>query len=121
MDGILESETHTTVDIGATQLSQCLLNLPQELYDLIYQSVFIVEPLKPPKIDIDPSYKPPKLLAVDRKSRKTFANSYYGSHTFVFDDDYERAELEAPVKWMRSLTLSHRAMIHTIKITMLST
>ena len=65
-------------------LDTLLHNLPQELYDYIFDDVFTATASR---VDIGHAYRPPHFLRVSSATRKQFAQSYYHQTTFVVDND----------------------------------
>lgn len=91
-----------------TALSQAIQDLPQELFDSIYNQTFTAVPgLR----IINASYRPPNLLCIDRASREKFAASYYGRGN-VFQTHKENQLYQ----WLASLTVQHRALITSVRV-----
>lgn len=63
-------------------------NLPQEIYDDIYELVFIAKP-SVVQIIYHKDYDFPRLLHVDQVSRATYAKSYFSNTSFIFADVYQ--------------------------------
>lgn len=121
------------------QLRTRLENLPQELYDEIYDLTFAAEPgiryldrfvpegLKKDKIR--PLFRGPDsvhLLHVDRASRAKFAKSYYGGSGAVFmatshSDRHGRNRdgTRSCITWLLEVPESHREMIQDIRLAIL--
>ncbi|KAK3721394.1 hypothetical protein LTR37_003270 [Vermiconidia calcicola] len=76
---------NTRIDGATDDLANRVQSLPQELFDTIYDQVFTSAGGERINIDSSKTYKPPYVLAVDRKSRELFAKSYYSRNIFVID------------------------------------
>jgi hypothetical protein len=83
-----------------------LENLPQELYDEIFDYTFTPDGSA---ITVGTKYKPPSTLHVNQKTREKVAIRYYSSTKFTFDK--EEAVLG---KWLRCLQGAHRDIIGLI-------
>lgn len=82
--------------LTATKLQAGVESLPQELYDQVFELTFTSQPENHHiKIGV---YKPPAELQVNRATRKTFAQDYYGRDTTW---SYENPDVM--VLWLRSL------------------
>lgn len=61
--------------------------LPQELYDQIYELTFTVTHTTwPNRITIDKKYRFPSILQVNRQTRASLINTYYGTNAFWVPD-----------------------------------
>lgn len=88
-------------------LADHLRNLPQELFDLVYDMVFTAD--NGARVRIDNSYKPPCLLAVNRASHERYAKSYFHSSIFVMKINAYSA------MWLVSLPMQHHGFLHEIR------
>ena len=101
---------HTKPAIAANDISERVQDLPQELYDIIYQYTFTAEF---GEVEINADYKTPKLLAVDRASRHLYAKSHYRGRTFCIAHlSNDHRDL---FRWLKSLPSDHQAMIREIR------
>ena len=96
--------------MAGSDLSKRIQNLPQELYDMIYEHTFTADT---EKVEINADYKPPKLLAVDRASRHFYAKSHYGGRMFFVA--FGVNDLRDLLRWLKSLSGDHQAMIREIR------
>lgn len=116
--------------MDADHFAERVQSLPPELYNMICDEVFTVDPRER---QITESYEPPKPLSIDSVSRELYAKTYYGSPiaTFIhrvvvgmedtgldYDDGYDTlADSEATlVLRLKALPTEHRSLIPKIKI-----
>lgn len=78
--------------------------VPQEVFDKILKFTFAVEVRT--VVNINRTYRPPSLLAIDRKSRESFAAEYYSQSNF----DYLWIPYHAV--WLNTLSQQHRAFYY---------
>lgn len=74
------AQAQTAADMRTANLPGLMQRLPQEIFDVIHELVF-VHPDNVVAITAD--YRPPAQLQIDSQSRKDFAASYYANTTFV--------------------------------------
>jgi hypothetical protein len=89
-------------------LQERLAGLPQELFEYIYDLTFTSDE----RIQsIYEGYRPPSILQVDRSTRETFAETFYGREDAIFFCwDHEKC-----LKWLLSLPREHVAMLHHVR------
>lgn len=129
------STIHATMaDSDTMELRARLADLPQELYDTIFDFTFTAEPgiryldrFSPDCTELcnaRPLFRVPDsvhLLHVDRTSRNQFARSYYGGDEAVFVAAYFSGGQEYSChsstccNWLESLPPDHRAMIRDVR------
>lgn len=83
-------------------------NLPQELFDDIYELVFTPTSTI---VDINRDYRPPVQLQVSKASRESFADRYYGNTTFTLHSELEH-------RWGSSLTSKHFQIVRFMQCTL---
>lgn len=88
--------------LAVSDLPQRIRNLPQELFDHVFDLVFE----GPPDFTvITQDWTPPPQLHVSRTSRHKFATQYYGKGTFHFHDP------ELLARWFATMTFDHRSLL----------
>lgn len=120
-------------DLVHERLNMHIQALPQELQDAILALTVAVEPAEDGIIYIDPAYKPPIGLQLNRKIRATFAPVYYGDSIFLYTSYLDSrpqgrvcklhvlpsrsgASVRSLKFWLESLESVHRAFISTIRL-----
>ncbi|EME78269.1 uncharacterized protein MYCFIDRAFT_80697 [Pseudocercospora fijiensis CIRAD86] len=99
-----------------TGLKQRLFNLPYELFGRIGAEVFDSQDTNQ-FINVTPELRPPMQLTVDKTTRDTFAEWYYGNHIFWLSCQ----NLTTLFQWLRSLPTHHRLLINQANIRIHST
>lgn len=79
--------------------------IPQELFDIIYDFTFTIKEI----IEINRDYKPPSMLQVNGESRDDLAFRYYTTTTFHSTNRY------LVKKWLLSLTPAHVACLQNVR------
>lgn len=106
---------------GEMAFAERVQDLPQELYDKIYDLVFAVK-IAPREIRVDKSYTPPAFLQLSRDLREEYANVYYGWNDFLFQIDTSESLLRCNrsylhyENWLASLPKTHRAKLRCLTI-----
>lgn len=90
-------------------LAQHLRELPQELFDLIYDFTFSSDTAAQ---TITENYKPPPELCVDAVSRDKFAKSCYSKSFYIAHENHETVA----TKWLCFLPQTHIDMIARIVV-----
>lgn len=97
--------------------------LPAELKDQILEHVIVATvPRQTMVIVANDWYEPPWQLSLNRLARRTAAPIYYGTIIFEFGrpeatrDDQPHSAYDVALKWLRSLSLSHLSLVHSIYI-----
>lgn len=102
-------------DMENEGLVRRIQDLPPELHDMIFSLVFAADVSIR---TIDENYKPPPLLAVDRRSREIYAKAYYGSTDSLFICNASIDTIhDTLIPWLKSVPESHLRMIRHLKIT----
>ncbi|PPJ57548.1 hypothetical protein CBER1_06251 [Cercospora berteroae] len=103
------------------KLSGLINALPGELKDQILEHIIVATlPRQTTVIVADAWYTPPWQLSLNRLARRTAAPIYYGTVIFEFGqpeamrDDQPHSAYDVALKWLRSLSLSHLSLIHSI-------
>ncbi|WPB03314.1 uncharacterized protein RHO25_007951 [Cercospora beticola] len=103
------------------KLSGLINALPGELKDQILEHVVVATlPRQTTIVVTDTSYTPPWQLSLNRLARRTAAPIYYGNIVFEFGrpetlrDDQPHFSYDVALKWLRSLSPSHRPLVHAI-------
>jgi hypothetical protein len=91
------------------QLIAHVQDLPQEPWCKVLFYVFVAGESE---IVVDPSYRPPQLLAVNRLFRKMHAESYYKGLTAKFNPGNDLMAMT----WLKSLPKKHRNMLKEVKL-----
>ncbi|GIZ41801.1 hypothetical protein CKM354_000509400 [Cercospora kikuchii] len=103
------------------KLSDLINALPSELKDQILEHIIVATlPRQTTIVVTDTSYTPPWQLSLSRLARRTAAPIYYGTIIFEFGrpeatgDGQPHSAYDVAFKWLRSLSLSHLSLVHSI-------
>lgn len=93
-------------------LATRLQNLPQELYDHIYN--YTLDSVDYSTVEITTSYKPPTCIQVSRETRATLVPRYYRNTTFEIGDSSKIVHYSLVLEWLRSLQREHLTELRSV-------